>query len=233
MRLIAFVLAWLIAAPAFSQVVQRARNYCASTTTCTATFSGAVTSGNTIIALAYGNGVSVTSVAHDGNTMTEDLDANFTQISGTRRNATSTGTGVVLTAPSANLTICAWEVSPVSGIDATVGGNTPTDSGEGSATTHSFDFTNAGTNRVGFAMGFAPTNRTWTGTGGTTAEEANNSAPWREACVDEAGLGTGAQTLDFTVDLANTINFFGFTYAQTVAGGAVVPASQYYRRRRN
>lgn len=201
-------------------VVQSKTNSGTGSSTYTITLDSAATTGNDIIYV----GIADTQV-HSGSTtfnssnMTTVLDTEFGLWRIARFRVTAGGTGLSVTLGGTSN----WRgiIVEVSGLDSAAAEATivKTATGEGSATAHSCEYASGTAGRWGIVGVPGGVNRTFTGANGATALAINsqNAIAYRDA------LGSSAGSIDFTVDIATSYDYFGATFLTAAASG---PPSQ-------
>jgi hypothetical protein len=147
--------------------------------------------------------------------MTTDLDTQFGLWRIARFRVTSGGTDCTITlGGTSNWRGIVYEVSGLdsSPLEATIA---KTATGEGSSTSHSCEYASGATNRIGFMSAPGGVNRTFSGANGSTAAniDTQNGAVYKDA------LGSAAGSVDFTLDTADSRDYFGVTYLTTGGGG--------------
>jgi hypothetical protein len=225
--LLSLAISFALSFGAYAATVVQALGCNDTDASCSADFSSNLTSGNTVLVWCDADSQSCTGATLEGNAMNMDYQpaAQFTLTGALCLDVTASGWNTV-TANFAGTTNHRFVAIEVNGLasgcveDAT----SETDyagTGEGSAVSHSIELTTGAASEFGFAFCATNTSRTFDGTNSATEVHANTgmTAPNAQAGLYKDALPSGATTITFDLDIANSASCTAIAYPTSGGGG--------------
>lgn len=196
-------------------VVQSKTNSGTGSATYTIALDSAATNGNFVIQVSLADTQFHSAAStFNGSNMASDHNPQYGLGRIASFEVASGGTdGVVTLNGTSNWRGILLEVSGVTEFEAGIGGNPMPATGEGVATDHSCEYASGDANRIGFMLVAGGDPVTFSGRNGSTAIQITSTV----GLIYKDALGSGAGSIDFSINTAKAMEYFGATYL--TAGG--------------